>query len=135
MQDSNALPAAPAPSRLSWRNVVVLLFPCALIVLAVAAYYYYTTQPTNEPGDLLKFISRGMEAPTKLDAQFSDADDDLVADPPKDAKELLDPEALVFSVLGSDEEGEKERWKDFVEHLARETGKKVEVSASEGAAL
>jgi phosphonate transport system substrate-binding protein len=63
----------------------------------------------------------------KLDPRFLDADGDFVADPPKDASQLIDPQTIVFCYVPSDEaEREKQRWADFTKHLARVTGKNVE---------
>ena len=97
-------------------------------IVAWAGYDLYRLRQPEDPTELFRKYVRGMEVPTKLDEAFVDGDGDLVADVPKDAKEHLDPDTLVFQVLGADEEKEQERWQDFVLHLAKETGKKVVVT-------
>jgi phosphonate transport system substrate-binding protein len=63
----------------------------------------------------------------KLAAGFTDADGDLIADPPTDPKALVDPPKLYFCYIAQ-EDGEKyqEEWKPFCDHLAKVTGKPVE---------
>jgi phosphonate transport system substrate-binding protein len=44
---------------------------------------------------------------------------------------LLDPETLIFGVLGPDLEKEQERWGDFIVHLENTTGKKIQLESME----
>src|SRR2546423_8468760 len=67
------------------------------------------------------------ESAGKLADKFTDADGDLIADPPTDAKQLIDPPTLYFSYVAQEEpEKYKEEWKPFCDHLAKVTGKPVE---------
>ena len=62
-----------------------------------------------------------------LDTRFTDADGDLVADAPTDPKDWLDPSTLVFSYTPVEDPAVyAEVWKEFIDHLAKETGKKVQ---------
>ncbi len=62
-----------------------------------------------------------------LDARFTDANDDLLADAPTDPKDWIDPSTLVFSYTPVEDPAVyAEVWKEFVDHLAKETGKKVQ---------
>ena len=62
-----------------------------------------------------------------LDARFTDANSDLLADAPTDSKDWIDPSTLVFSYTPVEDPAVyAEVWKEFVDHLARETGKKVQ---------
>ena len=62
-----------------------------------------------------------------LDTRFTDADGDLIADAPTDPKDWLDPSTLVFSYTPVEDPAVyAEVWKEFIEHLAKETGKKVQ---------
>ena len=61
-----------------------------------------------------------------LSQKFTDADGDLLADPPKDEKDLLDPETINFSyVASSDSEDEEATWKEFIAALSEKLGKPV----------
>lgn len=62
----------------------------------------------------------------ELDARYCDEDGDLIADPPKDAKELQDPSTLIFSYTPVEDPAVYENvWSDFMQHLAKATGKRV----------
>ena len=62
-----------------------------------------------------------------FDTRFTDADGDLIADAPTDPKDWLDPSTLVFSYTPVEDPAVyAEVWKEFIEHLAKETGKKVQ---------
>ena len=62
-----------------------------------------------------------------LDTRFTDADGDLIADAPTDPKDWLDPSTLVFSYTPVEDPAVyAEVWKEFIDHLAKETGKKVQ---------
>jgi phosphonate transport system substrate-binding protein len=72
----------------------------------------------------------------RLNERFADEDGDLVADPPADAADWLDPAVLTFSYIAIEGAGERyaEVWKEFVEHLGRVTGKQVEYLVLDGPA-
>lgn len=62
-----------------------------------------------------------------LDARFTDADGDLVADTPTDASALIDPDTLVFAYTPVEDPAVYAKvWDGFLQHLERETGKKVQ---------
>ncbi|MDO5668089.1 MAG: phosphate/phosphite/phosphonate ABC transporter substrate-binding protein [Alcaligenaceae bacterium] len=62
-----------------------------------------------------------------MDPRFTDADGDLVADAPTDPKDWIDPATLVFSYTPVEDPAVyAEVWKEFIDHLAAETGKKVQ---------
>jgi phosphonate transport system substrate-binding protein len=61
-----------------------------------------------------------------LDARFCDNDMDLVADPPTDPKDWLDPDVLVFSYTPVEDPSVYENvFTEFMEYLAEKTGKEV----------
>ena len=62
----------------------------------------------------------------QLDVMYCDADGDLVADAPKDASKLLNPDTLVFAYTPVEDPGiYKDIWDPFLKHLEKVTGKKV----------
>ncbi|HTU25736.1 MAG TPA: phosphate/phosphite/phosphonate ABC transporter substrate-binding protein [Pirellulales bacterium] len=84
------------------------------------------TDRQNEQSILEEFRFK-TASPRGLDAKFTDANDDLVADAPADPGKRQSPEALVFSfVAGLTAEEELKDWRDFCAHLSRVTGKPVE---------
>lgn len=65
--------------------------------------------------------------PGALDARYCDRDGDMVADAPTDAKDWVDPATLVFAYTPvEDPEVYRGVWDEFLQHLAKETGKKVQ---------
>jgi phosphonate transport system substrate-binding protein len=77
---------------------------------------------------LLTAIGLNRPVTNGLDSNFTDADGDLVADAPKDAKDEVDPPTLMFCYVAAEEKGEefKAAWSDFMKHLSDATGKPVE---------
>jgi phosphonate transport system substrate-binding protein len=61
-----------------------------------------------------------------LDARFCDEDGDLVADLPKNPKDLQDPSTLVFSYTPVEDPAVYENvFSDFIAHLSKVTGKRI----------
>jgi phosphonate transport system substrate-binding protein len=61
-----------------------------------------------------------------LDSRYKDADGDLVADAPADAKDWVDPATLVFAYTPVEDPAVYAKvWQGFLDHLAKATGKKV----------
>lgn len=62
-----------------------------------------------------------------MDPRFKDADGDMVADAPTDPKQWIDPATLVFAYTPVEDPAVYAKvWEEFVQHLAKETGKKVQ---------
>jgi phosphonate transport system substrate-binding protein len=62
-----------------------------------------------------------------LDARFKDANNDMVADAPTDAKQLVDPPTLIFAYTPVEDPAVYAKvWQEFLDHLAKTTGKKVQ---------
>jgi len=61
-----------------------------------------------------------------LDKRFCDANGDLVADPPKDPRQWVDPSTLIFAYTPvEDPEVYRKVWDGFLAHMQKITGKKV----------
>lgn len=62
-----------------------------------------------------------------LDARFTDADGDLVADTPTDSKDWIDPSTLIFAYTPVEDPAVYAKvWEEFIDHLAETTGKRVQ---------
>ncbi|KAB2663328.1 phosphate/phosphite/phosphonate ABC transporter substrate-binding protein [Brucella tritici] len=67
------------------------------------------------------------QAEFKLDARYTDANGDMVADIPTDKDKLVDPATLVFAYTPVEDPAVyADVWKGFLDHLAEKTGKKVQ---------
>jgi phosphonate transport system substrate-binding protein len=123
-------PDLPSPAKASslWGfslfNVLIVAVPLVLVIGGVGGWLYMqANQVVNEVHDIGASLRYAVKTPEKLDPRFTDANDNLVADPPSDPKDWLDPDVLVFSTLGSSAR-EEAAWKDFITHLKKVTGKK-----------
>lgn len=62
-----------------------------------------------------------------LDPRFTDANGDMVADAPTDAKQFIDPATLVFAYTPVEDPAVYAPvWAPFLDHLAQVTGKRVQ---------
>jgi phosphonate transport system substrate-binding protein len=62
-----------------------------------------------------------------MDPRYTDADGDLVADPPTNPADFVDPPTLVFAYTPVEDPAVYAKvWEGFVDHLAKATGKKVQ---------
>lgn len=62
-----------------------------------------------------------------LDERFCDVDGDLVADIPTDPADWVDPDTLIFTYTPVEDPAVYVSvWKEFMDHLAMKTGKKVQ---------
>lgn len=62
-----------------------------------------------------------------LDPRYTDANGDLVADAPTDPKEWVDPATLVFAFTPVEDPAVyADVWKEFLDHLSKTTGKRVQ---------
>ena len=62
-----------------------------------------------------------------MDTRFKDTNGDLVADAPKDPKQWVDPSTLVFAYTPVEDPAVYSKvWQEFIDHLAKTTGKRVQ---------
>jgi phosphonate transport system substrate-binding protein len=62
-----------------------------------------------------------------MDPRFMDADGDMVADAPRNPKEWVDPSTLVFAYTPVEDPAVYAKvWQEFIDHLAKTTGKRVQ---------
>jgi phosphonate transport system substrate-binding protein len=131
---SKGLPRRPFSLARVTLAVLVLGSISWLVVKATASRIIEETDRENERSILndFKFTTA---PPRGLDPKFTDADDDLVADPPEDPARRRSPDVLIFTyVAGLTAKEELRDWKDFVTHLSQATGKRVETAVFSSAA-
>lgn len=99
--------------------------------LAAGAYCYYvvTAEGKVEPVDVaksLKELAHQLKQHESLDAGYSDADGDKLADTPADASKWINPAEIQFCFIAADDPAESEKtWQPLMEHLAKATGRPV----------
>jgi phosphonate transport system substrate-binding protein len=108
----------------------------ALVVVVVAAtagittalwFYHFQVPDQPDSGHNLAMTGFRLAKSHKLDAKFTDADANLVADPPTDPSQFVDPPTLRFAFIEEEDvEKQKKAWQPFMEYLSKATGKPVE---------
>jgi phosphonate transport system substrate-binding protein len=112
--------------------VIVLVALCVSVIASVASWFVLVRRSqTAMQAESVEMLVRltGLQRPVTnhLDARFTDADGDMIADPPTDSAALLDPPTLTFSYVPvEDATPFKDAWADFMKHLSSVTGKPVE---------
>lgn len=72
-------------------------------------------------------LATAAQAEFALDARYTDADGDLIADIPTDPAQLVDPSTLIFAYTPVEDPAVyAEAWKDFLTHMEAVTGKSVQ---------
>jgi len=72
-------------------------------------------------------VSGVAKAEFKLDSRFTDADGDLIADIPTDPSQQVDPDTLIFAYTPVEDPAVYAKaWADFLAHMEKVTGKKVQ---------
>jgi phosphonate transport system substrate-binding protein len=103
--------------------------PLALLIAGVLLGKHWADSSAERQSSLDSVDRKiGIATPiqNRLADRYEDADGDLVADPPKNAKDVLDPDVLTFSfVAGEHAEEEGKDWKTFCDELGKATGKQV----------
>jgi phosphonate transport system substrate-binding protein len=116
------------------RVTSLLVLVLALLLLAggvIGSWMVYARRAADakQTGNDTLVSLAGLNQPVSnhLDPRFSDSDGDLVADPPKNPKDFVDPPTLTFCYTPVDDPKPfKEAWSDFAKHLSEITGKPVE---------
>lgn len=120
-------PTAP-PQSTSLVRILSIVLPAAIVGIAayaLASRSVTTVRDTAAPNILSRMFVAESAEPTG-EMAFADADGDLVADPPADASQTLDPQELVFSFIAAEEESvEEPKWKELFERLKEKTGRDV----------
>ena len=127
----NAAPqtSVPKPS-FSFARVMTLL---VLAILVFGGVYFVKSrqweQATRQNVPTM-LVQMGFDSakPMQLDPQYTDADGDLVADPPKSPSQLVDPDKLVFCFITSETtDSEPSSWNQLVDFVSKRVGKPVEM--------
>jgi phosphonate transport system substrate-binding protein len=108
----------------------LLLFLCllgAIVYAGNAAMRSIEARNAEQVTEEQTVASSGLITPSPkvLASMFTDSQGRLLADPPKSADQLADPDTIVLAHIIGTEESPGTNWKDFEKHLEDVTGKKV----------
>lgn len=129
---SNTETSSVSRTEFSLPRLVVTIV--VVLIIAAGAYWYGKKSvqlPIAGEDQVLKNFGIGERTTNRLDSRFADSDANLVADPPTNADDWIDPETLHFS-YGSTQQGyhhTQEVWADLMQHISEQTGKQVEFVA------
>lgn len=109
-------------------RILLVALPAVLIVWGVKAYtdgYQQQAESESVRSTFRQMLWEGGER-NEMATPYADEDGDLVADPPNNLADCIDPEQLVFSYYAStDQSDEKEAWAPILEALSERTGRPV----------
>jgi phosphonate transport system substrate-binding protein len=118
------------------RSLPGIIMAVVLLVAIAGAMAYYVLietplQARLADGNNILIHLTGLENPVnhRLDTRYVDANGTLVADPPADPNQQIDPPRLLFSYVPAEDPTESEYKKAFselMEHISKATGKPVE---------
>lgn len=120
-------PSEPRPP-VSIARILSIVLPAAIVGIAayaLASRSATTVRDESAPNILSRMFTADT-VPAIDDMEYPDADQDLVADPPTDPAQCIDPQVLVFSFVAGDIESvEEPKWKELLAALAAKTGREV----------
>jgi phosphonate transport system substrate-binding protein len=112
------------------RSAMYLCIAAVALVLAYAAYQVQQARSLSQQSENALVHQIGVIAPTAkhLAPRYTDKQGRLLADPPMDPSQLLDPDTIVVAYAeDSDLDVQPIAWNEFQTHLAQATGKNVEM--------
>ena len=121
-------PVSPGKKANPFQGPVLFVLLILLLAGGVLGYVYYTNRTPEDPAGMMGFRAgvEQQQALMKLREGYSDVDGDMLADRP--AGNLLNPDLLVFSEIATaDFDRDETKWKPFLDHLAKATGKQVKL--------
>src|SRR2546430_5406247 len=115
-------------------SLVIVVLALVIAAGAIGGIIYMLTirlpsqqQMAEVEKTMLHTSGLGTPVKNQLDARYTDANGDGVADAPTDPAQQIDPPTLAFSYIATeDPEPFKAAFKDFTDALAKATGKKIE---------
>jgi len=110
------------------RIISILCLVAVLIYVGIAAFNtIHATQVVLQQTQDRILVSSGLKPPVHkvLAAKFTDKQDRLIADPPANAEQWLNPDTLIVAHIEGADETPGDSWSDWEAHFSKITGKKV----------
>ncbi|HUB24613.1 MAG TPA: phosphate/phosphite/phosphonate ABC transporter substrate-binding protein [Tepidisphaeraceae bacterium] len=109
---------------------LMLLLFAAVVTACIGTFLWAQFYRVVPAADFdIRHTGTGFNTPVEhhLDPKFNDSTGSLLADPPSDPSQLVDPPTLRFAYIEQDDPAkQKAAWKPFMDYLSRETGKPVQ---------
>ncbi|MDB9517004.1 phosphate/phosphite/phosphonate ABC transporter substrate-binding protein [Roseofilum reptotaenium CS-1145] len=111
--------------------------PVSLLLIGGALLLNLTGCGSSQgtPEETAQTTQEECDRPKQMDGQYCDRNQDLVADPPDNPDEWINPDTLIFAYLPIPNPDQYESvWTEFMAHLSEITGKPVQFLALESKA-
>lgn len=110
-------------------NPVSLLLIGGAVFLSLAGCSP-SQNPPKEPKETVQTPQEECDRPEPMDERYCDRNQNLVADPPEDPEQWVNPDTLIFAYLPIPDAAKYESvWAEFITHLSETTGKPVQFLA------
>ncbi|MGD0390003.1 MAG: PhnD/SsuA/transferrin family substrate-binding protein [Tepidisphaeraceae bacterium] len=121
---------APSGGGLTGTWALVILFLCliaAILYVGNEAVRTIKARDSEKQTEEKTVLSAGLIAPASkpLASRFTDSRGRMLADPPAQPDQLIDPDVLVLAHITGDSENPGTNWAQFEKYLSQITGKKV----------
>jgi phosphonate transport system substrate-binding protein len=135
-EPESAAASSPNQGRKSTHPAILLLLAVVITAGIAGALwtFHYRVTPFTDLAVNNRILGFGTPSTHTLDPKFHDADGNLVADPPTDPSQLVDPPVIRFAYIEEDDPAkQKAAWQPFMAYLSKITGKPVEYKMLVGA--
>ena len=95
-----------------------------LMVAAVAYWYGVNSVKVLEP-PALQLVGLDNPVEHRLSSQYTDANGDLIADPPQDDNQWIDPPTINFSYLATEQDHYADVWANFIDFVSQQCNRTV----------
>jgi phosphonate transport system substrate-binding protein len=96
-----------------------LVTTVVILIVAAAAYWYGVNSVKILEPPALQLVGLDDPVEHRLSSQYTDADGDLVADPPQDINQWIDPPTINFSYLATEQDRYADVWANFVDFVGQ----------------
>jgi phosphonate transport system substrate-binding protein len=130
--DVEGAPRSTGRKHFSRLPFLIALFGSVVVIATIGFAVYLKIQKPMEKqvhqNNEISLRLTGLTAPVvnKLSPEYTDANGNLIADPPSDPAKQVDPDTLAISYVAAEDPGKfRDGFKELIDHLAKETGKKI----------
>jgi phosphonate transport system substrate-binding protein len=103
----------------------LLVTTVVILIVAAAAYWYGVNSVKILEPPALQLVGLDDPVEHRLSSRYTDADGDLIADPPKDVNHWIDPPTINFSYLATEQDRYADVWAQFIDFLGQQCNRTV----------
>jgi phosphonate transport system substrate-binding protein len=103
----------------------LLVTTVVILIVSAAAYWYGVNSVKILEPPALQMVGLDDPVEHQLSAQYTDTDGDLIADPPQDVNQWIDPPTINFSYLATEQDHYADVWAQFIDFLGKQCNRPV----------